>query len=203
MKSNAINLGKIEIPRHDGEDQMIVFDMKTLEGIPDGYRGLAEAMLAKIKQRDGFAYFTIHGRSLKKTETLRRPAPHTDGNYEPVMMSFGGQGGFKVGETGPRLHSPLHDRQYNAVNGGLLLASTYPACVGWVGEYDGLPGVGGDCRHLTLGQPFILEAGMIYYGNNHFIHESMPVDQDTHRTFVRITLPEDHVFDGQCLEISR
>ena len=74
------------------------------------------------------------------------------------------------------------------------MATNYPSCLGWVGEYDGLPKVGGDCRHIALGTPELLRENTVYYGNNHFIHESLPVSRDIHRVFARITLPEDHIF---------
>ena len=52
----------------------------------------------------------------------------------------------------------------------------------------------GDCSHIQLDEPFQLERNKVYYGNNHFIHESLEVKDDVHRVFVRITMPEDHEF---------
>ena len=176
---------------------MLPFDVKTLEGLPKEFKTLALNMLKGIKNLRGTAFFTIHGKTLKPRETLRRPAPHTDGNYEPHLMTFGGcGGGWKVGENGPAINTDLHARQYNSEKGGIVMATNYPSCLGWVGEYDGLPNVGGDCRHIDLDTPVLLREDTVFYGNNHFIHESIPVTRKVHRVFARITLPEDHIYQG-------
>lgn len=191
MKSKVRVIGNIDIPLMEGEVAMIPFNAETFEGLPEKYLTLAKQMLSNLRMT-GTAFFTIHGKILRKGETLRRGAPHTDGNYEPVKMDFGG--GWKVGENGPPVGSDLHARQYLSEKGGILLASNHKASLGWAGEYDATPMVGGDCRHIDLGEPFGLDAGKVYYGNNHFIHESLPMDVDVHRVMVRITLPEFHEY---------
>lgn len=195
MRSLAIATNTINLPLIDGEFPMIPFDVLTLEGLPDKFKEVASTMLAGISRKAGTAFFTIHGKKLLKGKTLRRGGPHTDGNYEPHLMTFGG-GGWKVGQDGPAINTALHDRQYNNEKGGIILASNYEACLGWVGEYDGLPNTGGDCSHIELDDPFLLRKDTVYYGNNHFIHESLPVSDDVHRVMARITMPEDHCFAG-------
>lgn len=179
----------------DNKISMVPFDVASLAGIPEHLKATATQMLRGVSAR-GTAYFTIHGRKLKKGETLRRGGPHTDGNYEPHHMDFGkgGGNGWKVGEDGPSIDSDLHARQYNAENGGLILASNYEACLGWLGEYDETPRIGGDCSHIELGDSFTLQRNSVYYGNNHFIHESLPMSENVHRVFARITLPEHHTY---------
>lgn len=194
MESLVKDFGVIEIPYFEGKESMVPFDLKTLEGLKENQKKIASQMLSGIKNKIGTAFFTIHGRKLKKGETLRRPGPHTDGNYEPHNMTFGG-GGWKVGENGPEINTDLHARQYDKELGGIILASNVESCLGWKGTYKGLPGKGGDCSEIKLDQPFMLERNKIYYGNNHFIHESLPVNEDAHRVFVRITLPENHVYE--------
>lgn len=195
MQSLAVKKGTISLPMIEGEFSMIPFNLSTLEGLPKHLYAIAEKMLEGIPGLTGIAYLTLHGKKLKSTETLRRGGPHTDGNYEPVNMTFGGSGGgWKIGENGPGIHTETHKRQYVNPKGGIILASNHAACLGWQGEYEGLPAVGGDCSGIVLDEPFMLEENTVYYGNNHFIHESLPVTKDVHRVFVRITLPEDHVF---------
>ena len=194
MKSMIAKTNTINLPVITGEYSMIPFDLNTLAGIPLQFLTTVAQMLSGIKHEGGKAFFTIHGKTLKASQTLRRGAPHTDGNYEPVKMGFGSGGGsgWKVGENGPSIDSELHKRQYNAINGGLILASNHSACLGWKGEFEGTPKVGGDCRHIALNDAFMLESNVVYYGNNHFIHESLAVDVDVHRVFARITMPENH-----------
>lgn len=194
MKSLVSKKSSIELPMIFGEFAMIPFDIETLVGLPVEFVETAKQMLLGIKSK-GIAFFTIHGKQLTAGQTLRRPGPHTDGNYEPHVMSFGGGGGgWKVGQDGPKINTALHNEQYNNELGGIVLASNYPACLGYSGEYDALPMTGGDCSHIQLGDPFTLEPNTVYYGNNHFIHESIPVDRDVHRVFARITLPITHQY---------
>ena len=197
MRSMVRVQGVVKLPLIEGKHSMIPFNVLTLEGIPEEFRGVADSMLKGVKREAGTAFFTIHGRKLTAGGTLRRGGPHTDGNYEPHLMSFGGGGGngWKVGQDGPAINTALHGRQYNNERGGIIMASNYEACLGWVGVYDGLPNAGGDCSHLDLGRPFVLSRNVVYYGNNHFIHESLPVAHDVHRVLARITMPEDHSYE--------
>lgn len=193
MKSMLINTSDIQLPMISGEFSMLPFDLITLEGLEGQFKDIARNMLKGI-QASGIGFFTAHGKKLEKGGTLRRGGPHTDGNYEKYNMSFGSGGGngWKVGENGPGINTELHHRQYVKETGGIIMATNYASCLGWRGEYQGVPGVGGDCREIQLDQPFMLESNKVYYGNNHFIHESLPVAGDVHRVFARITMPEDH-----------
>lgn len=194
MISTFKETNEITLPFTNQEISMIPFDLESLTGLPIEFKGVVTVMLKGIKAK-GTAFFTIHGKSLKAGRTLRRPAPHTDGNYEPLNMSFGGGGGgWKIGENGPSINTDEHNRQYISKTGGIILATNYASCLGWNGEYSGFPSVGGDCRHVSLDDPQLLKANTVYYGNNHFIHESLPVGRDVHRVFARITLPEDHYY---------
>lgn len=193
MKSLAKVTNKIELPMIEGEYPMIPFDVKTFEGLSGVFLQIAKNMLQGVDVKGGTAFLTLHGKKLKKGETLRRGGPHTDGNYEPHLMTFGGSG-WKVGQDGPGINTALHDRQYNNPCGGIIIASNYSACLGWIGEYAGLPRTGGDCSHIQLDTPFELEPNKVYYGNNHFIHESVEVKDNVHRVFARITLPENHEY---------
>lgn len=195
MLSLVQNVGQIEIPYVEGEYAMMPFDMKTLEGLPEKFKNTTNKLIKHIKNRKGIAYLTVHGRKLRAGNTLRRGGPHTDGNYEPINMCFG-TGGWKVGENGPHVGSALHERQYVSPNGGVIMASNYESCTGWSGQYEGIPHVGGNCSHIKLNDGFTLQRNGVYYGNNHFIHESLPVDTDVCRVLYRVTLPEDHKYEG-------
>ena len=199
MHSILSALGNISLTPTEGEQSMGPFDLTTLAGLPEEHKPIVANLLRFVKHSGGTAYFTLHGKKLKAGQTLRRPGAHTDGNYEPVDTTFGagGGGGWKIGENGPGIHTDTHRRQYLSVRGGIILTSNISACRGWAGQFDGTPRVGGDCSHLSLGAGFMLAANTVYYGNNHFIHESLPVAEDCHRVFARITMPEDHVFTGE------
>jgi len=194
INSKCTNMGSINLPMIVGEFPMIPFDLSTFDGLPKQFLDTAKNMVKGISHNGGVAYFTIHGKRLKKGQTLRRGGAHIDGNYEPHVMSFGG-GGWKVGQDGRPQGHPIHERQFSKATGGIILASNYRACNGWVGEFNGVPEKGGDCTHFDLGESFSLNPNQVYYGCNHFIHESLPMSEDMHRVFARITMPEDHIFN--------
>lgn len=197
MISKVIPVSTIKLPLILGEFRMIEFNIQTLDGLINPFKNIAKDMLRELSYLKGKGFFTLHGKELKKGQTLRRPGPHIDGNYEPYIMNFNnGGGGWKVGEDGPKTNTKLHKRQYENPLGGIILCSNYSSCLGYIGEYDGMPNVGGDCSHIELNEPFILKENIVYYGNNHFIHESLPVSADIHRVFARITLPEDHKYEN-------
>lgn len=191
-------LGKIEIPSEEGigELKMVPFDLATLQGVPGKYTKLVLAMVEHLPKREGIGYLTLDGRTVQEGTTQRRGGAHIDGNYIPEDRSGGwssaGQGGWKVGEGGRELSSENHKLSYESKTGGMLIASTYPACKGWNGEFDGNPGIGGDCTHIELNEGFMLKPNHLYYGNSQFVHESLPLDKTVHRTIVRITLPIDY-----------
>ena len=72
----------------------------------------------------------------------------------------------------------------------IVLASSQKACKGYVGEYEGLIGEGGDCSHLDLStlDTFLLERNTVYKGNVMFLHESIPVEEDVERTVIRLNI---------------
>lgn len=195
MNSYAERIGDINLPLIEGEYSMIPFDLNSLNGLPDQFALIANQMLSRVIHNGGTGFFTIHGKKLKANQTLRRGGPHTDGSCDGNLMAWG-NGGWKIGQNGPSTETEFHKRLYNSETGGIILASNFESCLGWVGQYDGLPGVGGDCSGIALDDPFMLNRNSIYYGNNHFIHESIPVSEDVHRVFARITMPECHEYKG-------
>lgn len=194
IKSVSKKLNSIEIPFFNGEVSMLPFNLSDLTTLPTEFRETVKEMIKNLPNKVGEAFLTVHGKFVKKSKTLRRGAPHIDGNYLKEFASWGSGGGngWKVGENGMRLTSKEHSLSYENEKGGMLIASNYSACKGWNGVFDDKAGVGGDCSHLRLNEGFMLEANKVYYGNSQFIHESLPLDKDVHRVMYRITLPIEH-----------
>lgn len=189
------DFGQVTIPSFEGEIKMLPFSLAMLNAIPDMFKELVNQMIAKLPYKYGTAYLTIDGRLVEKNTSHRRGGPHIDGNYIPEMCGWGGSGtggtqGWKVGEGGRALSTREHRLSYDHKAGGMLIASTHAACKGWHGVYPGKAGIGGDCSDIfCLDDGFILEANKLYYGTSQFIHESLPVTENVHRTLARITLP--------------
>ena len=187
------DLYHVEIPSYEGELKMIPFSLATLSEIPQRFKNVVSSMIKDLPVKKGIAYLTVDGRVVKKGETHRRGGPHIDGNYYPEFSTCGSGGnGWKVGEGGNTLNSDQHKQSYCVHTGGMIIASTIKGCKGWDGFFDGEPGVGGDCSHIELNEGFWLEPNMAYYGSSQFIHESMPIQEDHHRTLIRITLPPEY-----------
>lgn len=187
-----------------GNLSMLPFDLKDLNGIHAILRPTIEKMLQEITLREGRGYLTIDAKEVKAGQSQRRPGAHIDGNFlddmylrelrrvDPGGWTQGGGNGWKVGEGGNTLTSEQHKQSYCSDKGGMLIMSTYPACKGWVGSFDDVAAIGGDCTHLNLNEGFILKPNTVYYGNSQFIHESLPVDKNVFRIMMRITLPKDY-----------
>jgi hypothetical protein len=181
LNSIAKPLNKILIPHFEGEVAMFPFDLSDLNTVPKQHRDIVKQMIQKLPNKKGTAFLTVHGKFVKKSETLRRGAPHIDGNY----ISF------TEGWDNPPPSNPTWNTE-PSLNGGMLIATNYSACKGWIGKYDGVPKEGGDCSHIKLGEGFMLESNKVYYGSSQFIHESLPLDRDVFRIMYRITLPAEH-----------
>lgn len=74
---------------------------------------------------------------------------------------------------------------------GVILASTVSAARGFVGDFDGPIGEGGDCSSFDLTglRTVPMVAHVIYAGNVTALHESLPVDQDCYRQLARLNVP--------------
>ena len=195
ITSISKELYEVQIPNFTGEVKMLPFNLENLSEIPNQFKEMVSKMIEVLPFKKGIAYLTIDGKLVEKGKTQRRGGVYIDGNYLP-SLSWGGNGGgngWKVGEGGRILSSIEHKQSYETETGGMLIASTYPACRGWNGTFDGKPYVGGDCTRIEgLDEGFVLKPNTVYYGNSQWLHESLPIDKTTHRVVARITLPMDY-----------
>jgi hypothetical protein len=190
ITSISQKLYEVQIPEYIGEIKMMPFSLETLAEIPQPFNSMVVKMIEFLPIKQGTAYLTVDGKIVEKGKSHRRGGKHIDGNYIPETLSWGG--GWKVGEGGRILSSDHHKLSYENETGGMLIASTYPACKGWNGVFEGKPYIGGDCSRIEVEEGFMLEPNVVYYGNSQFLHESLPIDVTTHRVVARITLPIDY-----------
>lgn len=195
ITSISKELYEVQIPDFTGQVKMLPFNLENLAEIPKQFKETVSKMIEVLPIKKGTAYLTVDGKLVEKGKTQRRGGVHIDGNYLP-SLNWGGSGGgngWKVGEGGKVLSSKEHKLSYETETGGMLIASTYPACKGWNGTFKGKPYVGGDCTRIkNLNDGFILKPNTVYYGNSQWLHESLPIDKTTHRVVVRVTLPMDY-----------
>jgi hypothetical protein len=192
LHSKARPVGEIAFPEFAGAHVYMARNLvgHPLQGVPDTYHNAVNTMLANagIPEHTGF-YVTIDEQFLKKSNKLRRGGVHIDGNY---LFSWGSSGGWLNGTPGRMLTEDQHRLQYQSELGGVIMASSFIACEGFLGTIDGAAGHGGDCEHLrpelSKMESFWLKENVVYLGNSTFVHEGHVVSQDTNRQLIRITL---------------
>jgi len=151
LKSKSKMIKTITLPEYRGDRvYMHEFDMSN-PTLPLGYERWTSVLKEIVDcspKKTGKSYLTIDEKIVSKGESHRRGGPHTDGNY---LFGWGGGGdGWLTGEDGRFLPREQHEEQYCSEKGGMLMVSSYEACKGWDGDFDGEPNQGGDCSHLDL-----------------------------------------------------
>ncbi|MCZ8255002.1 MAG: hypothetical protein O9327_04980 [Polaromonas sp.] len=163
----------------------------TLEGgLPPElarWQATVDAMLDGIDVR-GPIFFMVDQGEVRASATHRRPGLHVDGRWNPATN--GHEHSFEPPPERRRQRGP---RAQGASEELLVLASDTLGCAAYVGEYTGLPDLGGDCSHIeTRGlQRVELSPGRAWAGPAlSMLHESIPVLQDCRRTVVRLNVQE-------------
>lgn len=161
---------------------MMPVRLGSLDGIPEQYHGLINQLYGMIEGRfiGEIGYLTIDEQILKKGEFLRRPKKHVDGYYNGRCGAWGGGGG------------------WGSVGNGMLVISSTPNCKAWLGNYDGEPDNEGGCEHIKLNDSFeIFEANQVYWVDGACIHETLPMEGDSPRQFLRLSMPNNGAwFEG-------
>jgi hypothetical protein len=196
-----------KIPLPDFKDLRILLMPIILgdnESIPD--KDLIPMMEAISKtyiaepHKDKVVYLTIDQKIVKPKETHRRKGLHVDGYPHTITdanlraypgiwagVSHGGTWGGGGGPGGGAKNFYWWDGT------GLLTISDVEGCRAWNKSFHFEPKPEGDCEHLreqcTDNDAIILEPNVLYWMSPGCVHESMPMNKETKRTFVRISLP--------------
>jgi hypothetical protein len=144
-------------------------------------------------------YLTIDQKAIVAGTTHRRPGLHVDGyphtradktclDFPGIWAGSGhggtwGGGGGKGGGMGANWWDGT----------GLLTVASVEGCRAWNKDFEGEPRVEGYCEHLFEqcqdDQAIVLKAKALYWMSPGCVHESIPVEVETIRTFVRLSLP--------------
>lgn len=150
-----------------------------LRGVPEQYRDFVKTLYGMVENRfiGCIGYLTIDERIVKAGNTLRRSGLHVDGYYKGTCGAWGGGG--RPGGT------------WGSVGNGMMTVSSTPHCKAYLGRFEDQPGSEGECDHIPVQEQHseIFEAGAVYWVDGACIHESLPVDEDTPRQFVRLSMP--------------
>ena len=189
FKSEFLAIGKMNLPQFSGTRiQMMPVEMGNLKSLPPSlshWAGAVKFMFALAIKHPGIGYLTIDEREVPAGQCHRRPGLHVDG------MGAWGKGGGGWG-----------------VN-GMLTVSNVAACAAWNQKFEGEPLTGefndedeGNCEHLRSqcreDCRFVLKPNWLYWCSGMCVHESLPLEWNARRTFVRLSMPSDAEWPSNC-----
>lgn len=183
------------------------------------WQGTVDAMLDGV-DTDGPIYIMIDEKVVQPGTSHRRKGLHIDGYWDPSLFAHGGHrsgGGGSHLPTGR--HRPIYDGAHGyeprsistyfpkkkrpvkkssswdeatfEQPEAIILASSLSTARGYVGEYEGPIGEGGDCSKIDLKGLSVVPmvADRVYACNVTGLHESLPVNYECKRQLVRLNVP--------------
>ena len=211
--SRAVETGAVTFPEFTGERRYMVPFFKNT-GLPSHltrWQNTVDAMLDGVDS-DGPIFMTLDQKIIAGGRSHRTGGIHIDGywNGPTDLTEFGGEitpstlkvsgwgwcsksfnghmkTPFNVLSTTNDATSPWAGAEF-ADPEAIILASSFESSRGYTGQWHGDIGKKGDCADIDVSQmdSFNLAANKTYIGNVSFLHESLPVEQDTSRTLVRL-----------------
>lgn len=191
--------GRVTFPEFTGE-RVYMREFRKNDGLPFDlarWQPTVDQMLDGV-DTDGPIYLMVDQGYVSPGTTHRREGIHIDGYWNPGLQAHQrghtstpiGHGGHRGGGGHSSGISSWSHATFEEPE-GLILASDISACMGYVGQFDGPIGEGGDCSHVDLStlDSFLMDSHSAYVGNVTCLHESIPVDIECHRTLVRLNVP--------------
>lgn len=177
---------------------MLPIQLEDIESLPNDlahYKQTVQELIEISPVKTGVGYLTIDEKMVKKGNTLRLKGLHVDGigaDDRPDLCVWSA--------IGTRHYiSNLWDEgekkwmQGAAGIGGMITVSSPAGCRAWNKDFEGNVKNNGNCEHLRHLFPdleaTVFEADMAYWCNFSCVHESLPMEADTERTFVRLSMP--------------
>ena len=179
FESKFKKLGHCVVPEKTGVRVMMMpIIIGDSDSIPLSLSELDETLETLFQMTDHqgkTGYITIDAKRVKAGETHRRAGLHVDGVFHGECGSWGGGGG------------------WGSVGNGMITVSSVPGCRAWAKTFDGEIGMDGECDSLasqaTNEDAVLFEANRAYWVDGLCVHESVPVKEETDRTFIRLSLP--------------
>lgn len=184
LKSRFTELCTVDLPYQGRQEYMVPFDLSDIclpQHLSD-YVGIVKDLCKAAKAVAGKAYLTIDEKVVERGCTQRRPHPHVDGCFLPEFGRWGGH-------PNPGGHWNHYCNCVPVARMPVIVASSVPGCKAWEGDFDAEPKNDGDLQHLQLGEGTLLPANTGYLLSPDCVHESLPMEKTTERTFIRIALP--------------
>lgn len=185
LKSFYRQLCEVALPYAGRQRYMHGFDLSNptmAEGFED-YLEPVKALCRAAGAVIGKAFMTVDEKIVPSGMSQRRPGPHVDGQFLAHKQMWG--------------HAPTGPGWNHSCNGvplarmPVIVASSAVGCRAWRGDFDAQPDAGGDLSHIAdvLGEGQVLPANVGYLLSPDCVHESMIMEKNTERSFLRIALP--------------
>lgn len=189
--STVKELNPVTFPEFTGE-RIYMQKFYKKQGLPKHlarWQNTVDQMLLQV-DTDQPIFLMVDQGIVQPNTSHRRPGPHIDGYWIEELQAHGSTTG------GHRFHNGRWDvgPGWKTVNlsepESIILASDVVGCKGFVGDWNGIIGEGGDCSDICLDglSEITMKANNAYMGNVSFIHESIPLSHQTQRTLVRLNL---------------
>lgn len=182
FKSEFKKLKLIKLPKFTGIRVMMmpitIGDMSSIPEVLKNYKEVFQELFALAREHKGkTGYITIDEKVVKKGETHRRAGAHVDGVFNGSCGGWGGGSGGGWGSHG----------------NGMITIASHEGCLAFNQDVKGFPGNDGECDHLKeqLKDGTVFQANTAYWVDGLCVHESLPMQEDTARTFLRLSLPSD------------
>lgn len=142
--------------------------------LPEDMQPWRDVIKTMAAGRSGIGYLTIDEMEVGAGQRHRRPGLHVDGwSDDSDTGIWGGGGGWG--------------------SCGFLMAANISGCAAWAQEITGEPKRYGDCEHLRAelnpDKRTILSPLTIYSMGSLCIHETLPMQSESRRQFIRLSLP--------------
>jgi hypothetical protein len=152
---------------------IIMNDINSLPAALSRYKRAVAGLFNMSYVKKGVGYLTIDERDLSSGESLRRPGLHVDGIYKDGAGGWGGG-------------APWAGK-------GMITVSNPAGCRAWNQTFNGWPKSEGECEHLhSQAHPesaTTLQPNTAYWMNPLCVHESLPMEDQTERGFMRLSMP--------------
>jgi hypothetical protein len=200
LDSDYRPLCNIRLPYAGRQRYMHDFDLADPQ-MEEGFEDYLDPVVALCRAAgavSGIAHMTVDEKLVRAGMSQRRPRPHVDGRFVRAMRIWSHDPGKGSWTHGP--DEPAPDQREEApprpLRMAVIVASSVVGCRAWRGRFDGQPAHDGDLSHISdrLGDGEVLPPGVAYLLSPDCVHESMLMDRDVERTFLRIALPLDFDF---------
>jgi hypothetical protein len=181
LDSRSRFVTEIKFPAFMGRQHYMATTHGGQVDLPDHiavYNDRVQALCNKLGY-SGIIHVTIDEKLVRKGATQRKPELHVDGRFTGTDWG----------------HSPGWNHVCNEVplpRMAVAVASNLARCKVYNGIFDGTPSIQGDLSHIRdqVGEGVLVPANEWHLLSPDCVHESLPMDEDAERSFIRVAFEQ-------------